>query len=137
VSGFLLDTNIPSEFRNFRPEPRVIQWLDSIDENLVFISVITLGELRKGCELLTAGHRRSELERWLDVRSWFSGRVLPVTESIAERWGRLEAKRQKLGIPLNTADGQIAATALEHDLTLVTRNVGDFKGLELRVYNPW
>ena len=75
------------------------QWLDSVDENLVFISVVTLGELRKGCELLDAGKRRSELEQWLEVevREWFTGRILPVTNAIAERWGRLEAKRQRLG----------------------------------------
>ncbi len=139
MSGFLLDTNIPSEFRTPRPEPRVAQWLDSVDENLVFISVVTLGEIRKGCELLDAGKRRSELEQWLDVevREWFAGRILPVTDAIAERWGRLEAKRQRLGLPLNIADGQIAATALEHGLTLVTRNVNDFRELGLRIHNPW
>jgi predicted nucleic acid-binding protein len=139
VSGFLLDTNIPSEFRNPRPEPRVTQWLDSVDEDLVFISVVTLGELRKGCELLDAGKRRTELERWLEVevREWFAGRILPVTNAIAERWGRLEAKRQRLGLPLNIADGQIAATALEHGLTLVTRNVDDFRELDLQIHNPW
>ncbi len=78
MSGFLLDTNIPSEFRNLRPEPRVTQWLDSVDANLVFISVITLGELRKGCELLDAGKRRTELEQWLEleVKEWFAGRIL-------------------------------------------------------------
>jgi predicted nucleic acid-binding protein len=130
VSGFLLDTNIPSEFRNPRPEPRVTQWLDSVDENLVFISVVTLGEMRKGCELLEAGKRRTELEQWLEVevKEWFAGRILAVADNIAERWGRLEAKRQRLGLPLNTADGQIAATALEHGLTLVTRNVETPRG---------
>jgi len=139
VSGFLLDTNIPSEFRNLRPEPRVTQWLDSVDADLVFISVITLGELRKGCELLDAGKRRTELEQWLEVevKEWFAGRILPLTNAIAERWGRLEAKRQRLGLPLNIADGQIAATALEHGLTLATRNVNDFRELGLQIHNPW
>jgi toxin FitB len=139
VSGFLLDTNIPSEFRNPRPEARVIQWLDCIAENSVFISVVTLGELRKGCELLDPGKRRTELEQWLEVelREWFSGRILPVTDAIAESWGRLEARRQRLGLPLSVADGQIAATALEHGLTLVTRNVDDFRELGLHIHNPW
>jgi len=138
VSGFLLDTNIPSEFRNPRPEPRVVKWVDSVAEDSVFISVVTLGEIRKGCELLDAGKRRKELD-WLEVevREWFAGRILPVTDAIAERWGRLEAQRQRLGLPLNTADGQIAATALEHGLTLVTRNVNDFRDLGVVVLNPW
>jgi toxin FitB len=139
VSGFLLDTNIPSEFRNPRPEQRVIQWLDSIPEDSVFISVVTLGEIRKGCELLDAGKRRKELEQWLavEMRAWFAGRILPMTEAIAERWGQLEAKRHRLGMPLNTADGQIAATALEHGLTLVTRNVSDFRELGVKIFDPW
>jgi len=139
VSGFLLDTNIPSEFRNLRPAPRVVRWLDSIDERSLFISVITLGELRKGCELLELGKRRHDLERWLDieVRDWFADRILPLTDAIADLWGRLEARRQRLGLPLNTADGQIAATALEHNLTVVTRNVEDFEELGVRIHNPW
>jgi toxin FitB len=139
VTGFLLDTNIPSEFRNPRPEPRVVEWVDSVAEDSVFISVITLGEIRKGCELLDLGKRRKELEQWLEVevREWFAGRILPVTDAIAERWGRLEAQRQRLGLPLNTADGQIAATALEHGLTLVTRNVNDFRDLGVVLFNPW
>lgn len=139
MSGFLLDTNIPSEFRNPRPEPRVVQWVDSVPEDSVFISVVTLGEIRKGCELLDAGKRRKELEQWLEgeVKDWFQGRILPVTEAIAERWGRLEAKRQRLGLPLHVADGQIAATALEHGLSLVTRNVKDFSGLGVTMFNPW
>jgi len=139
VNGFLLDTNIPSEFRNPRPEPQVVQWLDSVAEESVFISVVALGEIRKGCELLDIGKRREGLEQWLEVevRAWFEGRILPVTEAIAERWGRLEAKCQRLGQPLNTADGQIAATALEHGLTLATRNVNDFRDLGVTLFNPW
>lgn len=139
MSGFLLDTNIPSEFRNPRPHPRVVKWVDSVAQNSVFISVVTLGEIRKGCELLDTGKRRKELEQWLEVevREWFAGRILPVTDAIAERWGRLEAQRQRLGLPLNTADGQIAATALEHDLTLVTRNEKDFSDLGVTLFNPW
>jgi predicted nucleic acid-binding protein len=98
-----------------------------------------LGKIRKGCELLDAGKRRKELEQWLEVevRDWFAGRILPITDAIAERWGRLEAQRQRLGLPLNTADGQIAATALEHGLTLVTRNVKHFTGLGAVVFYPW
>jgi predicted nucleic acid-binding protein len=101
-------------------------------------SVVTLGELRKGCKLLAAGKRRTELELWLDVegKNWFAGRTLPLTGGIAERWGRLEARRQRLGLPLNTADGQIAATAMAHGLTLATRNVDDFRELGIQIHNP-
>ncbi len=117
----------------------MVQWVDSVAEDSVFISVVTLGELRKGCELLAAGKRRKELEHWLEVevKEWFAGRILPVTEAIAERWGRLEAQRQRLGFPLNTADGQIAATAQHHGLSLVTRNVKDFSDLGVTIFNQW
>jgi predicted nucleic acid-binding protein len=140
VSGFLLDTNVPSEIGKPFPQPSVLRWLGTVEETETFLSVVSLGEMRKGCELLEPGSkRRLQLERWLedDVYKWLAGRILPVTEAIAERWGRLEAKRQRLGLPLNTADGQIAATALEHGLTLVTRNVNDFRDLGVTLFNPW
>lgn len=139
MSGFLLDTNIPSELTHPLPEPRVLQWLDAVDNDLVFLSAITLGEIRKGCDLLDVGKRRSQLENWLnnDVRIWFANRILPVDDAIAERWGALDAQRQRQGMPLNTADGLIAATALEHGLKLVTHNVADFRNLGLEVIDPW
>jgi toxin FitB len=140
VSRFLLDTNIPSEITKPYPEPSVLRWLGTVEEEQTFLSVVSLGEMRKGCELLEPGSkRRLRLERWLehDVRKWLAGRILPITEAIAERWGELEAKRQRLGLPLNTADGQIAATALEYGLTLVTRNVSDFRDLGVELVNPW
>ena len=140
MTRFLLDTNIPSEITKPSPEPIVLRWLGTVEEERTFLSVVSLGEMRKGCELMEPGSkRRLQLERWLedDVHKWLAGRILPVTEAIAERWGRLEAKRQRLGLPLNTADGQIAATALEHGLTLVTRNVKDFSDLGVNLFNPW
>jgi tRNA(fMet)-specific endonuclease VapC len=140
VSGFLLDTNIPSEITKPIPAPSVLRWLGTVAEAQTFLSVVSLGEMRKGCELLEPGSkRRIQLERWLDedVHKWLAGRILPVTEAVAQRWGKLEATRQRLGLPLNTADGQIAATALEHGLTLVTRNVKDFSDLGVSILNPW
>src|SRR5947209_3622529 len=124
MRGYLLDTNIPSEMRRVRPDPRVIQWLQAANDNELYLSVITLGEIWKGLTLLPDSIRRSQLERWLqkEVRDWFAERILPVSKAVAERWGILEGERQMRGAPLNTADGLIAATALEHDLTLVTRN---------------
>ena len=93
-----------------------------------FLSMVTMGELRKGVTLLPQGARRSQLEQSIEelVSSWSAGRILPVTQSIAERWGVMDGKRQLAGRPLGVADGMIAATAWDHGITLVTRNVRDF-----------
>jgi predicted nucleic acid-binding protein len=100
---------------------------------------MTVGEICKGIDLLPASQKRSGLQDWLDrdVRSWFAGRILPVTESVAERWGRLAAAGKRTGVTLAVVDGLIAATALEHGLIPVTRNVKDFAGLGLAFLNPW
>jgi predicted nucleic acid-binding protein len=140
MSGFLLDTNLPSELIRPRPEPRVQTWLAAQDLDTLFISSVSFGELRKGIALRSPGTRRAELEAWIetDLSILFSGgRILSVTRPIAERWGVLEAQRQLAGRPLNVPDGQIAATALEHGLTLVTRNVKDFDRLGITIFNPW
>ena len=139
MKGFLLDTNIPSELIRTRPEPRVEKWVFAQDEQSLHLSVVSIGELRRGLVVLPASKRRSELERWFenDLVPRFQGRILPVTQSIADRWGVLDGECQLKGAPLNTADGMIAATAVEHDLTVVTRNVRDFAGLGVQVFNPW
>ena len=107
-------------------------------ENL-FLSVMTIGEICKGIDLLPASKKRTGLQDWLDVdvRSWFAGRILPVTEVIAERWGHLAAAARTQGITLAVVDGVIAATAIEHDLTLVTRNTKDYGDLGVVLFNPW
>jgi predicted nucleic acid-binding protein len=89
--------------------------------------------------MLPSSQKRTALQRWLevDVRSWYAGRILPVTESIAERWGNLAATARKRGIAVKVVDAVIAATALEHNLTLVTRNVKDFASLGVALLNPW
>lgn len=114
-------------------------WLDDADDEQLFFSVVSLGEIFKGLTILPESKRRSELQQWLDktLRPWFDGRILPVSESIAERWGVLAGECQLKGRPLKVADGLIAATALEHDLTVVTRNVRDFSGLGVAVFDPW
>jgi len=139
MTGFLLDTNIPSELIRPRPEPKVEAWVAAQDLDTLFISSVSFGELRKGIVLRSPGKRREELEAWIetDLSILFSGRILSVTRSIAERWGVLEGRQQLAGKPLNVPDGQIAATALEHGLTLVRRNVKDFERLGVSILNPW
>ncbi len=139
MSGFLLDTNVPSELVRPQPEPKVKTWVAAQDLDALFISSVSFGELRKGIILRSPGKRRAELEAWIenDLSMLFSDRVLPVTRAIAERWGVLEGQRQLAGRPLNVPDGMIAATALEYGLTLVTRNTKDFGGLGVTLFNPW
>jgi predicted nucleic acid-binding protein len=114
-------------------------WVTAQDLDALFISAVSFGELRKGIALCSPGKRRTELEVWIeaDLSALFSGRTLSLTRSIAERWGRLDAERQVAGRPINIGDGMIAATALEHDLTLVTRNVKDFEHLGVGLLNAW
>jgi predicted nucleic acid-binding protein len=139
MSGFLLETNIPSELIRARPDPRVGSWVYAQDEQSLYLSAVSIGELRRGFVILPSSKRRAELEQWFenDLVPRFRGRILPVTHSIADRWGVLDGECQLRGTPLNTADGMIAVTALEHDLTIVTWNVKDFAGLGLMVFNPW
>ena len=136
---FLLDTNIPSETVNRLPDMKVSAWLKRQVKDTLFLSAVTMGELRKGIELLAQSARRRQLEEAIEllVPFWFAGRILPVTREVAERWGVFEARRQNMGLPLSVPDGMIAATAFEHGLTLVTRNVKDFVGLGITVLNPW
>ncbi|MGD0269199.1 MAG: type II toxin-antitoxin system VapC family toxin [Candidatus Sulfotelmatobacter sp.] len=139
MSGYLLDTNIPSEFSRDRPNPRVVEWLKVQPVTTLFLSAVTIGEIRKGLTVLPPGRRRSDLETWFhaDLLTWFRSRILSVTHAVADRWGVLDGQCQLKGTPLNTADGMIAATAIEHGLTVVTRNVKDFAGLGVAVFNPW
>jgi predicted nucleic acid-binding protein len=135
----LFDTNVVSEYSKPVPDRRVVEWLDQIDEDRVFISVITVAELRRGTERLVQGRRRQQLEDWLRVEllTRFAGRVLPVTQRIAEAWGLLMANRDTQGRPMHVMDAFIAATAEVHGLSLVTRNVSDFQGSVRSILNPW
>ena len=139
MSGFLLDTNCISEAVRVRPDPRVAQWFDSTDEQLLYLSALTLGEIRKGMAVLAQGKRRAALEAWLEVnlKARFAGRILPVDVAVAERWGWLDASLQQKGRPLPILDGLLAATALHYNLTAVTRNVSHFADTGVAVLNPW
>lgn len=137
--NFLLDTNVVSEWVKPRPNPGVIAWLSDVDEDRVFISVITLAELRHGVDRLKDAARRKRLDEWLreELSQRFSGRVLPVDAAIADAWGMLVARRAGQGRPINPMDGFIAATADVHGLSLVTRNESDFRPSVKLMVNPW
>ena len=139
MTGFLLDTNVLSEFsRTGEPDQHVKRWLKATAEESLFASVLTFAEIRRGIELLPVGKRRTQLEQWQeDLQTSFETRLLPVTKAIGDRWALLSSQAQRRGTPLASIDGLIAATALEHDLTLVTRNVQDFTGLGVPILNPW
>ena len=139
MNVFLLDTNVPSELTRPYPQLSVSQWLDNADDEQLYFSVVSLGEILKGITILQESKRRALLQQWLDqtLRPWFASRILPVNEPIAERWGVMAGQCRLKGRPLKVADGFIAATALEHDLTIVTRNVGDFEDLGVEILNPW
>lgn len=139
MTGYLLDTNVVSEFIRKQPNPRVVEWVSLQEEPHLYVSVITLGELWKGFTLHPDSKRRSKLEIWFhnELMPWFHGRILPITEPVSIRWGIFDGMRQLQGSPLNTADGLIAATAFEHGLTVVTRNTTDFGSLGLNLFNPW
>jgi toxin FitB len=139
MSGFLLDTNCISELVRSKPEPRVLEWMEAVDESLLYLSVLTLGEIRKGIAGLPQSRRRTHLETWLDLEllSRFSGRILPVDPSVADRWGLLAAEAKRRGKSLSAIDGLLAATALQHNLTIVSRNVADFSNTPAQMLNPW
>jgi predicted nucleic acid-binding protein len=139
VSGFLLDTNCVSELVRVKPEPRVLKWLEATDERMLYLSVLTLGEIRKGVAGLAQGRRRAHLETWLEValQARFQDRILAIDAPVADRWGQLAAQAKSLGTPLPIIDGLLAATALHYDLTVVTRNATGFMNTRVQVLNPW
>lgn len=136
---YLLDTNVVSEWTKPRPEAGVVRWLDEVDEDRVHLSVLTLGELREGVDRLEPGRRRTQLDRWLttDLPERFDGRVVGVDTAVAARWGALRAAAARSGRTVPVVDGLIAASAAEHGLTVVTRNVRDFAALGVPLVDPW
>lgn len=136
--SFLLDTNVLSEWQKERPNAGVVRWLHEVDEDRVYLSVVTLAELRFGVQRLAGGRRRQRLEAWLtdDLPARFEARLLAVDASIADDWGRLMADRATKGRPAGAMDGLLGATARVHSLTVVTRNKAHFAP-DVTVHNPW
>jgi toxin FitB len=137
--SFLLDTNVVSEWIRDRPNDGVVAWLAEVDEDRVFLSVVTLAELRHGIARLPSGVRRARLEDWLatDLPLRFEGRILGIESSVALAWGDVVAERAHAGRPIGAMDAFIAATSRVHDLEVVTRNAGDFEGSVRSTLNPW
>jgi len=137
--SYLIDTNVISELVRPKPDAAVLDWFSRTPDEALFLSALTLGEIRKGVEKLTSPEeapRREKLRLWLehDLRDWFGPRILPIGPDVADHWGRLLAQA---GRPVPAIDSLLAATALHHDLRLVTRNTRDFDYAGLEVINPW
>lgn len=137
--SYLLDTNAISEWVKPLPDPGIIEWFDDVDEDRTYLSVITLGELRKGVDRLAGGRRHDRLEQWLtsELPDRFGERILPVDVAIADEWGRVLARAEQAGTAVGGIDALIAATARAHGLQVVTRNVGHFRHLGAGVVSPW
>ncbi|EKD76885.1 MAG: hypothetical protein ACD_42C00545G0002 [uncultured bacterium] len=135
--NYLLDTNIISELVSAKPSRHVTQWMIKIPTHAFFLSVLTMGEIRKGVEKINDSKRKQKLLLWLEneVPAMFQHRILPITLEIADRWGRLQYQVKR---PLPAIDSLLAATALHHDMMLVTRNVKDYADCPgLEILNPW
>lgn len=138
MNGYLPDTNVLSELTKPSPAPFVEAFL-RYSKDRVFVSVLSIGEIRKGIGALPVSNRRAGLEDWLDneIMPWLGDRTLPVTLAIAERWGDLSAHLMGKGKTRPVIDAILAATSFQHDLVLVTRNVKDYGDLGVTVLNPW
>ena len=136
--NLLLDTCAISELRKPSPASPFLEWFDLCNERLLHLSAITLGELQYAIDRLEDGRRKNDLLAWYgELCLSYRGYVIEPTQEICELWGRLRARRQKMGKPLSMADGLIAATALSRSMAVVTRNVDDFEDLGVELINPW
>lgn len=134
--SYLIDTNVISEIVRPKPSHKVLNWFESIPNQSIYLSVLTLGEIRKGIEKIEFKKRKEKLKLWLEneLPAWFENRILPIDAQIADRWGQLQTQVKHL---VSAIDSLIAATALHHNLSIVTRNEQDFKFPLLQVINPW
>ena len=137
--SYLIDTNVLSELRRKQPDANVMAWFERRSRQSLYLSILSLGEIRKGIERLNepAGSLRFQaLTDWLEqeLPTFFLGRILPVNSGVADRWGYVQARA---GRPLPGIDSLLAATALQHNLSLVTRNIKDFADINVPIINPW
>lgn len=136
---YLLDTCVISELVAKKPSPKVLRWIDSIESDNVYLSVITIGEIRKGIEKLPDSQRRTTLQAWLteDLLARFGGRILSIDAEVVLVWGQLAGSLESEGKKMAAIDSLIVASALYNHCTLVTRNEADFKHTGIAIINPW
>jgi tRNA(fMet)-specific endonuclease VapC len=136
---YLLDTCVISELVAKHPSPQVVDFVDGLDSDDVYLSVITIGKIAKGVEKLPKSKRKQELYAWLkeDLLVRFDGRIIPLDTEVLMQWGTLVGRLESTGVTLPAIDSLIAATTLTHQLTLVTRNVDDFNNTGIEIINPW
>ena len=136
---YLLDTNVISEWTRPRPDPAVAAWLETVDEDALYLSVLAFAEIRLGIELLAHGQKRRRISAWLDddLAARFEGRIIDIDRAVADAWAAIVARGRARGATPPILDAFLAATALVHQLTLVTRNERDLAGLDLQILNPW
>jgi predicted nucleic acid-binding protein len=137
--NLILDTNVISEMVAARPNPKVIEWIQTVDSNQAFLSVIAVGEIMKGIEKLPASERKAALELWMreDLLVRFENQLLPIDHQTMLVWGRLVARLDSIGRPISAIDSLLAATALQWEYTLVTRNTSHFQNTGIELLNPW
>ena len=139
---YLLDTNIISEFISKKPNQKVLNYVNSLDENSVYLSVITVGEIRFGIEKLDVENQKKKIDmlsKWLnnDLMQRFEGRILDIDKDIMLKWGEINAQLQKIGKPMPIMDSLIASSCLAKEFVLITRNEKDFYSFEIEMVNPF
>ncbi len=136
---YLLDTCVISEMIKPKPDKNVISWLEEQNENSLYLSVLTFGEIEKGIEKASNQIRKQKLRLWVedDLKKRFEGRIIPISFSIAAEWGKIQGKAELLGKPMPTMDGLISVSGLVSQCTVVTRNISDMEQSSAELFNPW
>jgi len=136
---YLLDTCVISEAIKPKPNKKVVAWLKKQEEENLYLSVLTFGEIEKGIEKSADGRRKNKLRLWVegDLKQRFEGRILPISLQVASKWGEIQGKSETVGKPLPSIDGLIAVTALVNNCIVVTRNISDMQQSSVELHNPW
>ena len=136
---YLIDTCIVSELIKVRPSKKVVEWVSSNSEDDFYLSVLTIGEIQKGISKLADSKKKEKLQSWItiDLKDRFTGRILDIDLEVAQKWGEMQGNAEKKGQVMPAIDALIAATAVCHGLTVVTRNIQDMQHSGARLFNPW